>query len=82
MSTEKPEVGDVWISENHLYHISKIEKKEDGFGFVHKNACLCIMKKGASLSSGWYIWHALKKSGIYLGKSKAKLSDLFEVSND
>lgn len=29
---KKPEVGDVWIYENHLYRISKIEDKEDGFG--------------------------------------------------
>nr|DAY64309.1 MAG TPA: hypothetical protein [Caudoviricetes sp.] len=79
MSKEKPEIGDVWVYENHLYHISKIEDKEDGFGLKHKDACLCITKKGSGLSSGWYIWHILKKNGIYLGKSKANVNDLFEV---
>ena len=52
MSKEKPEIGDVWVYENHLYHISKIEDKEDGFGLKHKDACLCITKKG---SKAWAV---------------------------
>lgn len=82
MSREQPEIGDIWIYENHLYHISKIEDKEDGFGLQHKAACLCATKRDEYVSSGWYDSDIFKKYGVYLGKSKANITDLFEVKDD
>ena len=82
MSREKPEIGDIWIYENHLYHISKIDDIEDGFGFKHHTACVCVTKNDERVSSGWYMMTAFLKSGVYLGKAKAKISDLFEVNNE
>lgn len=78
---KKPEVGDVWIYENHLYHISKIEDKEDGYGLKHKDACLCVTKDKEYVSSGWYDNGMFKKYGVYLGKSVVDVSKLFTVKS-
>lgn len=68
MSKETPEIGDVWKLANDIYYI-----------------VLCYNKYSviALRSDELSVYRLLPcQLGEYIGKSKAKLSDLFEVKDD
>lgn len=75
MSKDKPEVGDVFC-EKHYPHLKRIMVHK----IEYKNAITYVIFNGrqtyeTSLSK-------IKKELTYLGKSKAKIGDLFEVQDD
>lgn len=68
MSKETPEIGDVWKLANDIYYI-----------VLYYNKYSVIALRSDELS----VYRLLPcQLGEYIGKSKAKLSDLFEVKDD
>lgn len=72
MSKRKPEVGDVWKRNETLYYVYEI-RKNPIFTLVHY------------LSESYFDSEDLEifvRHYEYVGKSKVKFNDLFEVRND
>ena len=76
MSKLKPEVGDVWLYKKEKYHVIESGMYNDFFdGRIEGVRCV---KKGLKKIEGFKTKY-FAKDGVYLGKSKAKQDDLFEV---
>lgn len=72
MSKEKPEVGDVWEYKGERMVVIGVR------GFIHP---ICIKKDRKEFETAWLFMFDYSDY-TYLGKSKAKISDLFEVQDD
>lgn len=70
MSAEKPEVGDVWNFGRYMY-IAEI--------YDNSTSAICLVKDNYGFALEKYDVKFLQKYGVYLGKSKASIKDLFEV---
>lgn len=67
-----PEVGDVWEFGGFLYHVRSIDK----------NGVASICDEGDFIEGYYDSIEDFVNRSIYIGKSKAKTSDLFEVQDD
>lgn len=74
---KKPEVGDIWNVKGHIIRLEQIGRKYSKEYFYF----LCQTPNGIK-GYDFYTLSYIKSVGKYLGKSKAKISDLFEVQDD
>lgn len=85
MSTEKPDVGDVWGHTNTCY-ATRIHIYEKAYKDRGQDVYNVLVDTINSKSVGWQLQYlpekTIKKYYTYLGKSKANLNDLFEVKDD
>lgn len=73
MKVKTPEVGDVWNFGRDMY-IAEI--------YDNSTAAVCLIKDNYGFALEKYDVKFLQKYGVYLGKSKASIRDLFEVKSN
>ncbi len=78
MGVKKPEVGDVWQNGDLILYIDRISKDKKGKDIIYAYD----MDKKGYIAGCWYWLDIFMSNAKYIGKSKTKLSYLFEVSND
>lgn len=77
MSEEKPEVGDVWQLKDNVYSRVVVNYYNNEFDVL----LVAVRYGGVLYKIKKYHKKYFIKNYTYLGKSKANISDLFEVEN-
>lgn len=82
MSELVPEVSDIWVSEKEKTIFQIFQCEHIQYEDMEFDICKAIVKKGNEiyvkdfLSADW-----ISKDCKYLGKSKVKINEIFEVQN-
>lgn len=75
---KNPQLGDVWQNDDLILYIDRISKDKNGKDIIYAYD----MDKKGYIAGCWYHLDIFMSNAKYIGKSKTKLSYLFEVKND